>query len=997
MTHFGNMLQFSSYEALADYCEVMLGKPLYGTDQTFNNWNDTFKYYMDNYTTCKYIRNSAGEIIGTEWEGAEILHDEAITAVGETVSVSSASSSSAAASASAVGGGGVKTIPKVQTVVTDTTTGGATPGSPAKGLKNFGADIKTPLINTISALTSAYGLANIAINVQNCDLWADFCNFVFNTNLDKTKAAEELLNDIKYTFSLQHHKMLIFADGEVKTVVPMSIAEKMFKFFADHIDEIDVPGGQLAPYLNSLIFNLVVFGDVESHIAPTPEYYARYKECLTNAAPNTGDAYFDIAEISDSLLKLQMTDFIGTIIGSGFEISDANKETLLNSTEGLTAAIQQAATNLGCSGDITDCNFVRIYYILERGSSAPPKTTPISLNEITIRFTLGYDPDITIETTEDRKRIHCRFAYAGGGIVNHGAKYLKRGRDGSNDDDYAYWCYVIKDGYSTTGFNCYKGQVTYPSNIAVVGLTDTYENTSYNNYNYALNGDIDGLYVNGYYADDHTSSVPDNGISGYYSTISYKGTGKSYTLDEYLSKGFVIANNDGTPIVLPSKQNKSQDIIGVYPTWAGKVKVLSQVDRTGDEKQTPYIPVSTPFGSNSAQKIIDHGTDPNSDPGAYRFPTGQNEAQSGKIPKNVPIDDVNEEIGKNIEDFNDSDVTPESAPDPIPATDPNPQYPVNPPTDPGGDSGETPDPTIMIGVTASGMCSVYNPTKEQLKNFSAWLWSPNFLDNFLKIFQNPMDAIIGLHIMYATPITGTPANIVCGYLDSGVSSKVVTQQFSEIDCGHVEIPEYYGNAIDYEPYTQVHVYLPFVGIVSLKPNDVIGKELYIKYGVDAMTGTCLAVLTTKKGNSEIACYNFPGNCACQIPISGGSYAQVISGLASMAVGVAAGAATANPLAIAGGVMAGVMSSHLDVAHGGTIGANAGAMGVRKPYVIITRKSGYEATGYNQFYGYPANKTVALSSCKGYTRVKSVHVEIPTATANEKNEIETLLKQGVIIR
>lgn len=993
MTHFGNMLQFSSYEALADYCEAMLGKPLYGTDQTFNNWSDTFKYYMDNYTTCKYIRNSAGEIIGTEWEGAEILHDEAITAVGETVSVSSASSSSAAASASAVGGGGVKTIPKVQTVVTDTTTGGATPGSLARGLKNFGADIKTPLINTVGALTNAYGLANIAINAQNCGLWADFCNFVFDTNLDKTKAAVELLQDIKYTFSLQHHKMLMFEDGEVKTVVPKSIAEKMFNFFADHIDESDAPGGALTSYLESLLFSLVTFGDVQSQIPSDPQYYARYKECLTNAAPNTGVVYFDIADISDEMLRLHMTDFIASIIGSGFTISDANIETLLNSTNGLTAAIQQAVINAGGSGDITKCNDVNICYKLNRGNTPPPKSTPISLNEISINFMLGNDPEIPIDTTlENRTRLRCTFNR--NGITAYGGKYLKRGRDGSTDNDYAYWCGINTGALVQSGFSYYIGNVSYPSNVAVTGITNIGENTSRSNYKYVISDS--GVFVNGYTRDDHTSSVSDKGIEGWYSNISYKGSGKTYTLDAYLSQGFVI--NDGSgPVTLPSKQNKSETIDGVYPTWTGKVKVLSQVDRTGDEKQTPYIPVSTPFGSNSAEKIIDHGTDPNSDPGAYRFPTGQSEAQSGKIPKNVPIDDVNEEIGKNIEDFNDSDVTPESAPDPIPATDPNPQYPVNPPTDPGGDSGETPDPTIMIGVTASGMCSVYNPTKEQLKNFSAWLWSPNFLDNFLKIFQNPMDAIIGLHIMYATPITGTPANIVCGYLDSGVSSKVVTQQFSEIDCGHVEIPEYYGNAIDYEPYTQVHVYLPFVGIVSLKPNDVIGKELYIKYGVDAMTGTCLAVLTTKKGNSEIACYNFPGNCACQIPISGGSYAQVISGLASMAVGVAAGAATANPLAIAGGVMAGVMSSHLDVAHGGTIGANAGAMGVRKPYVIITRKSGYEAVGYNQFYGYPANKTVALSSCKGYTRVKSVHVEIPTATANEKSEIETLLKQGVIIR
>ena len=123
---------------------------------------------------------------------------------------------------------------------------------------------------------------------------------------------------------------------------------------------------------------------------------------------------------------------------------------------------------------------------------------------------------------------------------------------------------------------------------------------------------------------------------------------------------------------------------------------------------------------------------------------------------------------------------------------------------------------------------------------------------------------------------------------------------------------------------------------------------------------------------------------------------MITSLAGLVASGIGAVATANPLVGVAGAAASVRNSHLDVGHSGAIGANAGAMGIRKPYLIITRKSAYEAAGYGQFYGYPANKTVTLGSCKGYTRVKSVHVEIIRATANEKAEIETLLKQGVII-
>ena len=464
----------------------------------------------------------------------------------------------------------------------------------------------------------------------------------------------------------------------------------------------------------------------------------------------------------------------------------------------------------------------------------------------------------------------------------------------------------------------------------------------------------------------------------YYTTLEPEGVLDNYLLVAGAEQKGQLPTTDGT---------FSND----YEDWLLGKKTIGTPDKNGGNRVSDYIPSNLPMTDQDTDKIIKKGVNK----GADSYNDDQDINQNGdKTPERNPIDNVNDDIENNIKDYNDSQTDPYTAPQPAPQ--PLPDYPVNPPDEPGGDSGDTPDPTVMEGVTASGMCSVYNPTKEQLKNFSAWLWSPNFLDNFLKIFQNPMDAIIGLHIMYATPITGTPANIVCGYLDSGISSKVVTQQFSEVDCGHVAIPEYFGNALDYEPYTQVHVYLPFIGIVSLKPNDVIGKELYIKYGVDAMTGTCLAVLTTKKGSSEIACYTFPGNCACQIPISGGNYAQMITGLAGFVASGVGAAATGNPL-MALGAGASLLNSHLDVSHGGAIGSNAGAMGIRTPYVIITRKSAYEASRYNEFYGYPANKTVQLSSCKGYTRVKHMHIEIPTATANEKKEIETLLKQGVIIR
>lgn len=478
------------------------------------------------------------------------------------------------------------------------------------------------------------------------------------------------------------------------------------------------------------------------------------------------------------------------------------------------------------------------------------------------------------------------------------------------------------------------------------------------------------------------------------------GTSLLYEFDEeFKRKGYLLnpkysEDTDGVKAskTKPDRKTNFQD---QYAYWYGGKKRVAQPSEEGEPEIHTYIPVPVPASMPDPAKVTKEGLgnaeNPNSEPVAV--PNAMPDALPNPLPAQMPISDPTADA---VDNYNRSDVIPSTAPNPIPEYEPNPQYPSNPPTDPDGDSGDTPTPVVIGGVTASGMVSVYNPTKQQLIDFSAWLWSPNFLDNFLKIFANPMDAIIGLHIMYATPTSGGSEHIVAGYLDSGVSSKVVTKQYTKLNCGTVTVPEYFGNATDYEPYTTIHLYLPFIGIVPIRANDVLGKRVNVEYGIDALTGTCLATVKTIKDGSEIACYTFAGNCAVQIPVSGGNYAQMITALAGFVVAGAGAIVTGNPI-MALGAGASFMQGNTSVQHSGAIGSNAGACGIRKPYFIITRKKPYDAQNYQHYYGFPSNNHVTLGSCKGYTQVKSCHVEsIYRATDNEKTEIDSLLKQGVII-
>ena len=81
---------------------------------------------------------------------------------------------------------------------------------------------------------------------------------------------------------------------------------------------------------------------------------------------------------------------------------------------------------------------------------------------------------------------------------------------------------------------------------------------------------------------------------------------------------------------------------------------------------------------------------------------------------------------------------------------------------------------------------------------------------------------------------------------------------------------------------------------------------------------------------------------------------------------------------------------------GTIAGNAGLLAGRTPYLIfeIPRQSAPENA--NSLMGYPSNMTLNLGSIHGYTEVEYVHLENLSATGPEAEEIEALLKGGVIL-
>lgn len=309
------------------------------------------------------------------------------------------------------------------------------------------------------------------------------------------------------------------------------------------------------------------------------------------------------------------------------------------------------------------------------------------------------------------------------------------------------------------------------------------------------------------------------------------------------------------------------------------------------------------------------------------------------------------------------------------------------PNPPDTGNGDSPIVVPPVG-KASSLWSIYNPTLEQVNQFGSWLWSSNFVEQLKKLFSDPMQAIIGLHKVYSPVQTSGQGTIKCGYLDSEVPSKLVSEQYVTVDCGSVDLQEYFGNVFDYPPYTEVSIYLPFIGIRQLDPSDVMRSTISVKYRIDVLTGACLAEVNVQRDAAGGTLYTFSGDAAVRYPVSSGSYMGIVSGL----IGVATSVVSGNLLPALGGVT----RLHTNVERSGSFTGNSGAMGSKVPYLIISRPQTAMADKFDTLSGYPSNTYTTLSDCSGFTQVKYCHVENLSATETEKKEIERLLKEGVIL-
>lgn len=300
---------------------------------------------------------------------------------------------------------------------------------------------------------------------------------------------------------------------------------------------------------------------------------------------------------------------------------------------------------------------------------------------------------------------------------------------------------------------------------------------------------------------------------------------------------------------------------------------------------------------------------------------------------------------------------------------------------------DTSDVSSGIGV----LTTTFKMTKDRLQQLGRFLWGSNIFDNFSLICNNPIENIISCKSIPLS-LDGSTQKIILGNVDTGVNGDKVSNNFAKQNIGSITITEKYHNFLDYAPYTNVIIYLPYVGFKELDTNLVMSKTLSISYTVDIITGGCLCQISS----NNVKLYEFNGNMGIDIPITASNRAQVEAGYVSSGIGIASSVASGN---IVGAVTSLINSAESQYHYASTSSPNPMCVAStnRTCYVILDRPTYQTLKSFNHTRGKKCYLTKTINTLKGYT-ICDEHIDLNgiRATDSEKEELIKILSSGFFV-
>lgn len=340
----------------------------------------------------------------------------------------------------------------------------------------------------------------------------------------------------------------------------------------------------------------------------------------------------------------------------------------------------------------------------------------------------------------------------------------------------------------------------------------------------------------------------------------------------------------------------------------------------------------------------------------------------------------------------------------------NPTDPDNPGT---GDNNVDPmDVEIPSISPVSAVTMQYAATAQEIGKLIDWLMTDDFLTNISKVFNEPTEYLIGckyypFDLSLHSPLgVGTAGTYRVGNMNTpiGVTAAPIYSDFNRKlgECSFLVEP-YYGNFLDYSPYTKYDLYLPYIGYKTINPNDIVNRTLKVAYYTDLTEGRVLAQVWADTTMLE----SYEGQLAYDIPLSssdGRERAVKTMQIATSAAGTIGGAAFGGAIGGAAGAVGGALSAapslinqvsalapHID--KGGAVSSDINGFNPQDVYLIMTRPIMAQPQNFGQVQGYAASYGGTVSEFSGFLQCREISGGTG-ATAAENDMINELLRGGI---
>ena len=295
---------------------------------------------------------------------------------------------------------------------------------------------------------------------------------------------------------------------------------------------------------------------------------------------------------------------------------------------------------------------------------------------------------------------------------------------------------------------------------------------------------------------------------------------------------------------------------------------------------------------------------------------------------------------------------------------------------------------------------VYEMDLSAYSDFLDKLYSKYILMSLARTFLSPEDALVSLHMLPTlTRSQSLVSSINVGALFAVPLSGTVkadSQNVYTIDSGEIPVGTVLNDFLDYAD-TKAALYLPFCGYAPIDIQDIMDGAVRVIYEIDVIQGNCCAnVYTYNYQNREKLQGVYAGNCAYRIPLTGSKDGSgLITGLITTAAGAAIGkvdTALSGGLAVANSLQS-MMGSN--VWSSGQIGSNSAYYSDPSCQLIIYRPNGIYPDTYAAMQGRPTGDGLTVGRYSGFLS-GIVHADMSAATPAEKQDIEKMFREGVII-